>query len=115
VKGFIIMNEKVVAIVDELRERAEKVGFDPTGKPFLAIQVTLKDLGGCFFIEIKDDKLTFEPGEYNDRQANVIMDSDNFMKMINGELNSLVALTTGKLKIEGDLTKAKALKELFKK
>jgi putative sterol carrier protein len=37
------------------------------------------------------------------------------MKMINGELNSLVALTTGKLKIEGDLTKAKALKELFKK
>jgi len=107
------MNEKIVSIVEELRKRTEN--FDASGKNFLAIQVTLKDLEGCFYIEVKDDKLTFESAEYKDRQANVIMTSDNFMKMINGELNSLMALTTGKLKIEGDLTKAKELKELFKK
>jgi putative sterol carrier protein len=107
------MNEKLTSIVTELQERT--ANFDASGKPFLAIQITLKDLDGCFYIEIKDGKLTIEQAEYTDRQANVIMESDNFMKMINGELNSLVALTTGKLKIEGDLTKAKALKELFKK
>jgi len=104
-----------VSIVEELRERVAKVGFDATGRDFLAIQVTLKDIGECFYIEIKDDKLTFEAAEYTDRQANIIMTSENFMKMANGELNSMLALTTGKLKIEGDITKAKALKEIFKK
>jgi putative sterol carrier protein len=109
------MNEKIVALVETLRKRCEEKGFDPTGRPFLAIQITLKDLDGAFFIEVKDDKIRFEPSEYEDRQANIIMTYDNFMKMIDGQLNSLVALTTGKLKVEGDLTKAKALKELFKK
>jgi putative sterol carrier protein len=109
------MNEKIVEIVQELRRRSEAAGRDVTGKPFLAIQFTLTDLGGCFYIEIKDDKLTYEAGEYPDRQTEITMTSENFLKMINGELNSLVAMTTGKLKIKGDITKAKALKELFKK
>ncbi|MCL2755330.1 MAG: SCP2 sterol-binding domain-containing protein [Oscillospiraceae bacterium] len=110
-------NKTATAIVAQLRDRAEKAGFDATGRPFLAIQVTLKDLteDNLFYIEIKDDKLTFEAAEYADRQANIIMTSENFMKMTNGELNSMLALTTGKLKIEGDITKAKALKEIFKK
>ncbi|MCL1831601.1 MAG: SCP2 sterol-binding domain-containing protein [Oscillospiraceae bacterium] len=109
------MNEKVVSIVEDLRARVTENAFDPTGKPFLAIQITLKDLDGCFYVELKDDKLSIEPAEYNDRQANIIMTSDNFMKMINGNLKPLIALTTGKLKIEGDLSKAKALGDLFGK
>jgi putative sterol carrier protein len=110
------MSEKLISIVTELKERT--ANFDASGKPFLAIQITLKDLGAsgeAFYVEVKDDKLSIEASEYEDRQANVIMNSDDFMKMINGELNSLMALTTGKLKIKGDLTKAKALSELFKK
>ena len=99
-------------IVSELRERA--AGFDAsTYSGFLALQITLKDLGQSFYVELKDGKLSIEPYEYSDRQANMIISSANFMKMINGKLNSVLAFTTGKLKIEGDIEKAKELKQLF--
>jgi len=107
------MSEKLQSVVSELREKT--ANFDATGKEFLAIQISLKDLDESFFIEIKDDVLTIEPSEYADRQAKVIMTSDDFIKMMNGQLNSMIALTTGKLKVEGDLMKASALSKIFKK
>lgn len=107
------MSEKFKSIFDEVKTKIEK--FDPTSyNGFLAIQVTLTDLNEVFYVEIKDRKLIIEPYEYNDRQSNIIMKSDNFRKMINGQLNSVLALTTGKLKIEGDLGKAKELSSLLK-
>jgi len=105
--------EKFQGILNEVKAKTAK--FDASSyNGFLAIQVTLKDLGEVFYLEIKDGVLTVEPSEYNDRQANLVMGSDDFVKMINGKLNSLVALTTGKLKIEGDLSKAKELSNLLK-
>ena len=99
-------------IVQELREKS--VGFDASGYDgFLALQVTLSDLGEAFYVEIKDGKLSIEPYEYVDRQANMTISTANFKKMINGKLNSVLAFTTGKLKIDGDIEKAKELKQLF--
>ena len=66
-----------------------------------------------FYVEIKDGKLSVEPYEYNDRQANLIMKSADFVKLINGKLNAVLAFTTGKLKIDGDIGKVKELAELF--
>ena len=102
----------VQSIVDELREKA--AAFDASSyEGFLALQITLSDLGQPFYVEIKNGKLSIEPYEYTDRQANMILSSANFKKMINGKLNSVLAFTTGKLKIEGDIEKAKELKQLF--
>ena len=99
-------------IISEMREKAS--GFDAsTYSGFLALQITLKDLGQPLYVEVKDGKLSIEPYEYADRQAHMIISSANFMKMINGKLNSVLAFTTGKLKIEGDIEKAKELKQLF--
>ncbi|MCL1881765.1 MAG: SCP2 sterol-binding domain-containing protein [Oscillospiraceae bacterium] len=113
------MNEKIVDLCKTLDERVvkrvEAGDLNLKGREFLAIQVTLKDIDGCFHILVKDDNVFFEPGEYPERQTEIIMSSTNFIKMINKELNSMVALTTGKLKLKGDITKAKALKELFGK
>ena len=108
------MGEKFKGIIDGLK--AKTANFDASGyKGFLAIQVTLKDLNEVFYLEIKDGKLSIEPHEYRDRQANIIISSDNFDKMINGKLNSVLAFTTGKLKIEGDIGKAKELSNIFKR
>ena len=107
------MSEQFKSILEEVK--AKTANFDAsTYSGFLAIQVTLSDLNEKFYLEIKDGVLTIEPNEYNDRQSNLIMKSENFVKMINGQLNSLLALTTGKLKIEGDLSKAKELSNLLK-
>jgi len=100
-------------VINEIKEKTAH--FDASGyKGFLAVQVTLSDLNEPFFVEIKDGKLSIEPYEYKDRQANLIISSANFMKLINGKLNAILAVTTGKLKIEGDIGKAKELAELLK-
>ena len=108
------MSEKFKSIIDEVKEKTAKFDAKSYGG-FLAIQVTLKDLGEAFYLEIKNGKLSIEPFEYGDRQANIIMTGDNFIKMINGKLNSTLAFTTGKLKIEGEIGKAKELSEILKK
>ena len=100
-------------IINEIKEKT--ANFDASNyKGFLAVQVTLSDLKEPLYVEIKDGVLSVEPHEYTDRQANLIMTSANFKKMINGKLNSVLAFTTGKLKIEGDIGKAKELSGLFK-
>jgi len=99
-------------ILDELRKKT--AGFDASSyEGFLAIQVTLKDLKKVLYVEVKDGKLSIEPYEYNDRNANIIISSANFVKMINGKLDKVAAYLTGKMKIEGDMEKAKELSSLF--
>jgi putative sterol carrier protein len=101
-------------IIEQIKEKT--AGFDVSKyEGFLALQVTLSDLNEAFYLEIKDGKMTIEPFEYNDRQANLIMTSANFVKMINKKLNSKIAFTTGKLKIEGDISKASELSKLLSK
>ena len=95
--------------------KAKTASFDGSAyHGFLAVQITLKDLGEVFYVEIRDGKLSIEPYEYNDRQANMIVSSSDFIKIINKKLNPVVAFTTGKLKIDGDIGKASELAELFK-
>jgi putative sterol carrier protein len=100
--------------MDELKEKTASFNAKDY-KDFLAVQITLKDLNEIFYMEIKDGELNIEPYEYNDRQANIIISSDNFVKMMNGKLNSVVAFTTGKLKIEGNVGKASELSKIFKR
>ena len=99
-------------IINELKEKT--AAFDGGSYDgFLAIQITLSDLNEVFYLEIKDGKLSIEPYEYHDRQANLIISSANFVKMINKKLNSTLAFTTGKLKIEGSIGKASELSKIL--
>jgi putative sterol carrier protein len=107
-------NEQFNEIIGELKEKTANFNAAEY-KDFLAVQITLKDLDGVFYIEIKDGVLTIEPFEYNDRQANIIMTGENFKKMMNGKLNSVIAFTTGKLKVEGAISKASELSKIFKR
>ena len=74
----------------------------------LAFQINIegKSVNGIFYIEIKDGKVHVEPYEYYDRNAILIMNGTNFIKLINGKLDPIVAFTTGKLKVEGDINAA---------
>ena len=101
-------------IVNEIKEKT--ANFDASGyKGFLAVQVTLSDLNEPFYVEIKNGRLSIEPYEYADRQANLLISSDNFLKLINGKINPVLAFATGKLKIKGDVGKATELAEMLNK
>lgn len=80
----------------------------------LAVQVDIIGEGeGAFYIELKDGKLAVEPYEYYDRDVKFIATAKNFLKLVNGSLNSVVAYTTGKLKIEGDIGKALEVQKII--
>ncbi len=100
-------------LVDKVRGIAAKV--DATGRDFLAVQINItgKD-SGVFYVEVKDGKINVEPYEYHDRQCAITMSLTDYNKLLDGKLDPVVAFTTGKLKIDGDIGKAvefsKALK-----
>ncbi|MDE5966363.1 MAG: SCP2 sterol-binding domain-containing protein [Lachnospiraceae bacterium] len=100
-------------IVDKVKKRLTDVK-DKDLSGFLAIQVNITGEGeGAFYVEVKDGKLSVEPYEYNDRQAKVIMDSKNFLKLMDGKLDPVFAFTTGKLKIEGSVEKVLEFSKLL--
>ena len=105
---------KFEQIVEKVREKSKLI--DASKTDFLAVMVTLtgKD-GGVFYVEVKDKKVNVEPYEYNDRNCEIVMTTENFLKFIDGKLNPVAAYTTGKLKVNGDLGKALEFSKLLNK
>lgn len=100
-------------LVKEVKEQFINVDIsEMLGK--LAFQFNLEgEGGGTFYTEIKEGVLSVEPYEYIDRDALFIISVENFMKLINGDLDPIFAYTTGKLKVEGDIGKALQIKKLL--
>ncbi len=100
-------------MLTKIRGLAEKV--DASGRDFLAVQINLTgDNGGVFYVEVKDGMINIEPYEYNDRNCAITMDLSNFNKLIDGKLDPVLAFTTGKLKVDGDVGKALEFSKLLK-
>ena len=79
----------------------------------LAVQVDIVGEGeGAFYIELKDKQLFVEPYEYYDHDCKFIISGDDFIKMVNGKLDPVLAYTTGKLKVEGSVDKALEFKKI---
>ncbi len=96
--------------------KAAAASYDATGKDFLAVQVNLTGKnGGVFYVEIKDGKISAEPYDYRDRSCAVTLEPANFVKLMDGKLDPVIAYTTGKLKVEGDLGKALEFSKIIKK
>lgn len=69
---------------------------------------------GTLYIEFKDGKVNVEPYEYYDRNAIITVNGTNAMKLLNGKLGPVVAFTTGKLTVEGDVNAALELSKFLK-
>ena len=66
---------------------------------------------GAFYAEVKDGKLYVEPYEYYDRDVIFTCTADTLLKIAAGKADAVLAYTTGKLKVDGDIGKALMLKE----
>lgn len=79
----------------------------------LAFQFNIVGDGeGIFYAKVKDGKLWVEPYDYHDRDATFIGTAKVFTKLAQGKLNPVVAYTTGKIKVEGNLDKALELQKI---
>ena len=100
-------------VLSKVREKAAQADVSKVG--FLAVQVNLTDCDpGVFYVEVKDHNVNVEPYDYHDRNCAFTVSSEDFDKIMNGKLDPLVAFTTGKLKIDGDLEKALEFSKLIK-
>ena len=81
----------------------------------LAYQFCIEDeeAGGIFYVEVKEGVLYVEPYEYYDKDANFIADVKTFRKIAEGKLDPVVAFTSGKLRVEGNIDKALLLKDVI--
>ena len=58
---------------------------------------------GIFYAEVKEGKLYVEPYEYYDRDAIFICSAETLFKINEGKLDPVLAVTLGKLKVEGNI------------
>ena len=109
--GSVAKKERLIMTRQTIIEKCKKKAT--SYNEFLAVQVSLSDLDEVFYVEVKDGVLSVEPYEYIDRQANVIISSEDFAKMLNKKLSAKFALAAGRLVIEGNAAKAAVLAEIF--
>ena len=105
---------KYEELVDNVRNATKRVKVSKT-VGHVAFQFNVQgEAEGAFYLEIADGKVNVEPYEYYDRNAILIMNGTNLVKLINGKLDPVIAFTTGKLKVEGDINAALELTKFFK-
>lgn len=68
---------------------------------------------GIFYVEVKDGRLYVEPYEYFDRDVIFICSAKTLLKLSEGKMDPVMAVTLQKLKFEGSVEKALRLKELI--
>ena len=103
--------ESIVAAARKKLSKADVSSIPGT----LAFQVDVEGKAeGIFYTEIKDGQLHVEPYDYHDRNARLIINGTNLMKLVNGKLDPVLAFTTGKLKVDGDTNAAMELIRFLK-
>ena len=68
---------------------------------------------GSFYVEVKDGELYVEPYDYHDRDALFTCSAKTLGKIADKKLDPVMAVTLGKLKVEGNIDKALKLKTLL--
>ncbi len=70
--------------------------------------------GGTWHVVVKEKRCEVKEGVHEKPTTTIKMGDEDFVKMIQGQLNAMSAYTSGKLKIEGDLLKSQLIEKLFK-
>jgi NAD(P)-dependent dehydrogenase (short-subunit alcohol dehydrogenase family)/acyl dehydratase/putative sterol carrier protein len=70
--------------------------------------------GGSWAATVKEGTCQVAKGSHDAPTTTIEMGDDDFVKMISGELNAMIAYTSGKIKIGGDLMKSQLIEKLFK-
>ena len=104
--------EQIVAKVKEKFADVDASSIEGTK----AIQINLsgKNTEGIFYIEAKDGIVNVEPYDYKDRWAVVTVAPTNLMKILDGKLDPIIAFSSGKVAIDGDVDAVLSVLKLAK-
>ena len=71
------------------------------------------EAAGAFYVEVKDGALHVEPYTYNGYDAAFTLSAETLFKIAARKLDPILAVTLGKLKVEGNITKALKIKDFL--
>ncbi len=71
------------------------------------------DNGGDWTIKIADGAVDVNEGAADSPNATINMDGDDYVKMMSGELNPMMAFMSGKVKVDGDLNSVMKMQSIF--
>ncbi len=95
------MSDVLNAAVATLKEKLGETSFDGS------VKFEIEDEGS---VRIEGDEVSIDDGEADCTiKANV----DTFKRMVEGDLNPTAAFMSGKLKVDGDMSKAMALSSVL--
>lgn len=76
----------------------------------VAFQFNVEGEGeGAFYLEVSGGKINVEPYEYYDRDLIIVTTADVIVKMVDGELSPMSALTNQQLRVYGDVRQLEVL------
>ena len=69
--------------------------------------------GQVFHAEVRDGALRVAPGPHDRPTVSLVMGADDYVRVVNGELDGMRAFTTGKGRVKGSLSAAMMMRSLF--
>ena len=69
--------------------------------------------GGTWHVIVKDEQLEIVEGAHSSPSACIRSSDVNYVKICNGDMNGLRAVMTRKMKVQGNLTVARKMQDMF--
>ena len=69
--------------------------------------------GGSWHVVVKDGTCRVSEGSHEEPSVTLTLSDENWLAMINRELNGVQAFMTGKLKVSGDIMLAQRIYDIF--
>jgi putative sterol carrier protein len=91
--------------------------FDPvaaSGRDFVIQYELFGDIGGKYFVEVRNGACSPSVGEHPAPTVRVSADADDWLKINSGALNRTKAFLTGRLRVKGDMALAMQLGNIFR-
>lgn len=108
------MSDKVSS-VPEIFDNIDK-GFDPSKAEGVdaIFQFNLTgDNGGQYWVKVADKQADVHEGTHDDPTMVITSTADDYIALVNGELNPMTAFMQGKVKVKGDMGLALKLQAMF--
>ncbi|MBD3229499.1 MAG: hypothetical protein GF329_15045 [Candidatus Lokiarchaeota archaeon] len=97
----------------ELLEASEEAQFELEDMDDMSMVISVPDLDVSIFMKIEEGKFDAGEGTVEDADLTITMSEENFMKLATGEMDAMQAYMSGEIQLEGDMTKAMAIRPLM--